>query len=74
MPGADHDRTAGFRFYKKVGIRESRAVNGMIQYEIVLDGHSLKTPGTERPYRIPSKGLAIAIALEWDQQVRGDIC
>lgn len=45
----------------------------MIQYEIVLDGHSLKTPGTERPYRIPSKGLAIAIALEWDQQVRGDI-
>lgn len=44
----------------------------MIQYEIVLDGHSLKTPGTERPYRIPSKGLAITIALEWDQQVRGE--
>lgn len=58
------------RFYKQVNIRETRAVNGAVQYEILLDGHSLKTPGTERPYRIPSKGLALAIALEWDQQVR----
>lgn len=38
-------------------------------YEVTLDGYPLKTPGTEKAYRIPTEGLALAVALEWDQQV-----
>ena len=53
------------RFYKHVGIREAKGGD----YEVTLDGYPLKTPGTEKPYRIPTRGLALAVALEWDQQV-----
>lgn len=45
------------------------AANGQVEYEITLDGHPLKTPGTQKSYRIPTKGMALAMALEWDQQV-----
>lgn len=58
------------RFYKRVGIKEVAEVREGPSYEVTLDGYSLKTPGTEKPYRLPSKGLALAMALEWDQQVR----
>jgi chaperone required for assembly of F1-ATPase len=58
------------RFYKSVGVREVVAQNGERHYEVLLDGYPLKTPATQRPYQIPTKGLALAMALEWDQQVR----
>lgn len=64
------------RFYRKVGVRAKRADNGdngaagqVQHFEVTLDGYPLKTPGTEKPYRLPTRGLALAVALEWDQQV-----
>jgi len=59
------------RFYKSVGVRPSLDATGkhVQHYEVTLDGYPLKTPGTEKPYRLPTKGLALAVALEWDQQV-----
>lgn len=59
------------RFYKTVGVRPSldEAGKHVQHYEVTLDGYPLKTPGTEKPYRLPTKGLALAVALEWDQQV-----
>lgn len=52
-----------------MGIREVPEKREGPSYEVTLDGFSLKTPGTEKPYRLPSRGLALAMALEWDQQV-----
>jgi len=53
-----------------VGIKEVAEKREGPSYTVTLDGYSLKTPGTEKPYRLPSKGLAIAMAMEWDQQVK----
>lgn len=59
------------RFYQKVGVRaRAEEGTGAVQHwEVTLDGYPLKTPGTEKPYRLPTRGLALAVALEWDQQV-----
>lgn len=59
------------RFYKTVGVRPSLDPSGrqVQHYEVTLDGYPLKTPGTEKAYRLPTEGLALAVALEWDQQV-----
>lgn len=63
------------RFYQKVGVRAKRAdanagdKEQVQHFEVTLDGYPLKTPGTEKAYRLPTRGLALAVALEWDQQV-----
>ena len=63
------------RFYQKVGVRAAKAASvaggkdEVAHYEVTLDGYPLKTPGTEKAYRLPTRGLALAVALEWDQQV-----
>ena len=56
------------RFYKHTSIRKVNTRFGS-HWEVLLDGYPMKTPRTEKPYRIPTEGLALAIAYEWDQQV-----
>ena len=50
------------RFYKNVTITQQES-----QFEINLDRKKLKTP-MGKLLRLPSEGLALAVAAEWDQQ------
>jgi len=56
------DRNLPKRFYKQVAVGESD--NG---FEIQLDGRTVKTP-LKRPFAVPSRDMARAIATEWDAQ------
>lgn len=51
------------RFYKTVAVSE--ADDGA--YLVTLDGRSLSSPA-KRPLRLPTRGVAEAIAAEWDAQ------
>ena len=53
------------RFYKSVSI----ASGGSHCYEILLDGKKLKTP-SGNVLSVPNHSLAIAVATEWESQVR----
>ena len=53
------------RFYKSVSI----ASGGSHSYEILLDGKKLKTP-SGNVLSVPNHSLAIAVATEWESQVR----
>ncbi|KAG9457154.1 hypothetical protein H6P81_001662 [Aristolochia fimbriata] len=58
----------GKRFYKAVTTRESDDGCG---WTVMLDYRTLKTP-TKRPLKLPTLGLAKAIAAEWEyQQIDG---
>jgi len=50
------------RFYKDVGVDE---IDGV--YRVLLDGRPLKTPA-KSTLAVPVKGLADALAAEWDEQ------
>jgi chaperone required for assembly of F1-ATPase len=50
------------RFYDKAGVEERGGL-----FQLVLDGRPANTPG-RRPLAVPSRGLAEAIAAEWDGQ------
>ena len=55
----------GKRFYQKVTTREADDRNG---WAVMLDYRTLKTP-TKRPLKLPTLGLAKAVAAEWEYQV-----
>lgn len=54
----------GKKFYKQVTTREAEDGNG---WSVMLDYRTLKTP-TKRPLKLPTLGLAKAVAAEWDYQ------
>uniref|UniRef100_A0A9I9D9P8 ATP synthase mitochondrial F1 complex assembly factor 2 n=1 Tax=Cucumis melo TaxID=3656 RepID=A0A9I9D9P8_CUCME len=54
----------GKRFYQKVTTREADDGNG---WTVMLDYRTLKTP-TKRPLKLPTLGLAKAVAAEWEYQ------
>ncbi|OWM71474.1 ATP synthase mitochondrial F1 complex assembly factor 2 [Punica granatum] len=54
----------GKRFYKQVTTRES---DDGIGWSVMLDYRTLKTP-SKRPLKLPTLGLAKAIAAEWEYQ------
>lgn len=56
------DRNLPKRFYKEVAIGESD-----IGFDIRLDGRSVRTP-LKRPFAVPSRDMAEAVAAEWDAQ------
>ena len=51
------------RFFREVGVRQTAP--GL--FLVLLDGRALRTPG-RRPLELPSEGLALAVAAEWDAQ------
>ena len=51
------------RFYK-----QAQAVQNGDVYEVQLDGRSVKLPESKAPLSMPVRGLAEAIAAEWDAQ------
>ncbi|MES1158804.1 MAG: ATP12 family protein [Terricaulis silvestris] len=53
---------AARRFYKDASVREDAG-----GFAIMLDERELKTPG-QRPFRLPKRALAAAIAAEWQAQ------
>lgn len=55
----------GKRFYQKVTTRES---DDGVGWSVMLDYRTLKTP-TKRPLKLPTLGLAKAIAAEWEYQL-----
>jgi len=59
---ARFDRNLPKRFYKQVAVGE-----GESGFDIQLDGRSVKTP-LKRPFAVPSRDMAHAIAAEWDAQ------
>lgn len=59
---ARFDRNLPKRFYKQVAVGE-----GETGFDIQLDGRSVKTP-LKRPFAVPSRDMAHAIAAEWDAQ------
>lgn len=59
---ARFDRNLPKRFYKEVTIGEADG-----GFDIRLDGRSVKTP-LKRPFAVPSRAMAEAIAAEWDAQ------
>ena len=56
------DRNLPRRFYKQVAVGESET-----GFDIQLDGRAVKTP-LKRPFAVPSRDMAHAIAAEWDAQ------
>lgn len=56
------DRNLPKRFYKQVAVGESDT-----GFAIELDGRTVKTP-LKRPFSVPSRDMALAIAAEWDAQ------
>ncbi|MEP2921353.1 MAG: ATP12 family protein [Sulfitobacter sp.] len=50
------------RFWKTVDV-----VSGDDGFAVVLDGRRVKTPA-KRPLQLPTRGLAEAVAVEWDAQ------
>ncbi|XP_064478655.1 ATP synthase mitochondrial F1 complex assembly factor 2-like [Ornithodoros turicata] len=50
------------RFYKNVSVTQSEG-----QFEVCLDQRKLKTP-MGKVFTVPSEGLAVAVATEWDAQ------
>ena len=56
------DRNLPKRFYKQVAVGESET-----GFDIQLDGRAVKTP-LKRPFAVPSRDMAHAIAAEWDAQ------
>ncbi|XP_022983210.1 ATP synthase mitochondrial F1 complex assembly factor 2 [Cucurbita maxima] len=54
----------GKRFYKQVTTREADDRNG---WTVMLDYRTLKTP-SKRPLKLPTVGLAKAVAAEWEYQ------
>jgi len=59
---ARFDRNLPKRFYKQVAVGESET-----GFDIQLDGRAVKTP-LKRPFAVPSRDMAHAIAAEWDAQ------
>ena len=59
---ARFDRNLPKRFYKQVAVGESET-----GFDIRLDGRAVKTP-LKRPFAVPSRDIAHAIAAEWDAQ------
>ena len=59
---ARFDRNLPKRFYKQVAVGESET-----GFDIRLDGRAVKTP-LKRPFAVPSRDMAHAIAAEWDAQ------
>jgi chaperone required for assembly of F1-ATPase len=59
---ARFDRNLPKRFYKQVAVGESKT-----GFDIQLDGRAVKTP-LKRPFAVPSRDMAHAIAAEWDAQ------
>lgn len=55
----------GKRFYQQVTTREADDQNG---WTVMLDYRTLKTP-SKRPLKLPTLGLAKAVAAEWEYQV-----
>ena len=56
------------RFYNTVEVR-SRAVDGQMGYTLYLGRYPIKTPGRNLLV-LPTLPLALAIAAEWEWQVR----
>lgn len=56
----------GKRFYEQVTTREA---DDGVSWSVMLDYRTLKTP-SKRPLKLPTLGLAKAIAAEWEYQVR----
>ena len=54
------------RFYKNVDVKQVDSGNN---WAVLLDGRTLKTPAKNQ-LLVPSKELALAIAMEWDSQVK----
>ncbi|KAL4536618.1 hypothetical protein Ndes2437B_g06030 [Nannochloris sp. 'desiccata'] len=60
-------KTSGLlRFYKHVSVKEAPGKAG---YQIMLDNRVLKTPA-RHPLIVPTKALALAIAAEWEWQIK----
>ncbi|KAI4388777.1 hypothetical protein MLD38_001077 [Melastoma candidum] len=59
----------GKRFYKEVTTRVADDGNG---WSVMLDYRTLKTP-TKRPLKLPTLGLAKAVAAEWEYQQKDGI-
>lgn len=55
----------GKRFYKQVTTREA---DDGVGWSVMLDYRTLKTP-SKRPLKLPTLGLAKAVAAEWEYQV-----
>ena len=61
-PGADEPRPPPKRFYKSADVRQDEA-----GFHVMLDGRPIRTPG-KRPFAVPTRALAEAIAAEWNAQ------
>ena len=66
MPRLSSSGTMGHRFYKKAHMKPAEDGSG---YIVLLDGRELKTPA-RKPLKVPNAALALAIAAEWEWQVR----
>lgn len=61
-PGRERSARLARRFYKQVSVAEAEG-----GHAVFLDARELKSPG-RRKLRLPSEGLASAVAREWDAQ------
>lgn len=67
-PGAPPARVLPKRFYSCVDVEEAAGAGPVGHWRVVLDGRPLRTPA-KRELAVPGRGLAQALAAEWQAQV-----